>query len=182
MVYAYLRVSTNLQTTDTQEADLLKAYPDAIMHRETASGVKSRPILEALLPVLQPGDTLAVAALDRLGRRTSQILTLIEALQKRGVNIVSLREGLDYASPVGRVAAQIMVVVSELERSLISQRTSAALQALKAKGVVLGRPRKFTPEDVAHARHLRVAGASYRDITYRTGISTGSLRKIFRAP
>lgn len=178
--YAYLRVSTDKQATDTQEYDLLRRFPEAELIRETASGVKARPALEALLAVLQPGDTLAVAALDRLGRRTSEILTLIEALQRRGINIVSLREGLDYSTAVGKVTAQILVVVSELERSLISQRTKAAMGALKAKGVKLGRPRGFAPEAVDKAKELKAAGATHREIRALTNISLDTLSRMFR--
>lgn len=179
-IHTYLRVSTDKQSIDTQEHDLLRRFPGAILHRETASGIKSRPVLEALIPVLQAGDTLAVAALDRLGRRTSQILTLIEALEKRKINVVSLREGLDYATPSGRLTMQILVSVSELERSLISQRTSAAMQALKAKGVRLGRPAKFSGETLNLARTLKAAGRTHREISRATGISPRHLTSVLR--
>lgn len=178
--YAYLRVSTDKQATDTQEHDLLRRFPDAEIIREIASGVKARPALEALIAVLQPGDTLAVAALDRLGRKLSEILLLIEDLQRRGINLISLREGVDYSSPIGRMTMQVLLAVAELERNLIGQRTSAALQALKAKGVILGRPRGFPPEAVAKAREMKAARATHREINAATGISLGTLSGLFR--
>lgn len=179
-IHAYLRVSTDKQATDTQEYDLCRRYPDAVVHRETASGMKQRPILDALIEHLQSGDTIVVAALDRLGRRTSQILALIEDLQKRRINVVSLREGLDYGTPSGRLVTQVMVAVSELERSLISSRTKSAMQALKAKGVKLGRPAKFSPESVAQARNLRASGHTYRQIHAITRISLGQLSTVLK--
>lgn len=178
--HTYLRVSTNVQSTDTQEHDLLKRYPDAVVHRETASGVKQRPVLAALVASLQSGDTLVVAALDRLGRRTSEILKLIEDLQKRNVNIVALREGVDYGTITGRLVTQILVSVAELERSLTAARTSAALQALKAKGVQLGKPSKFTEVDLKRAKELHQTGHSYRKIQAMTGMSFGRIAQALR--
>lgn len=180
MIYSYLRVSTDKQATDTQEHDLAKRFPDATVFRETASSVKARPVLEALLSALKPGDTLAVAALDRLGRKTSEIIKLIEDLQKRGVSVISLRDGVDYSTPTGRLVTQILVSVSELERSLISQRTCAAMQALKAKGVRLGRPAKFSAADLERARQLKAQGETHYAISQVTGISVRHLTSVLR--
>lgn len=141
MEYIYARVSTDTQTTDGQLTTITKAFPQASVVTETASGAKSRPILKALLGELNEGDTLIVAALDRLGRRTSEVLAIIEDLDQRGVILKSLREGVDYSTPVGRLVTQVLCSVAELERNLISERTKAGLEAAKAQGKQLGRPR-----------------------------------------
>lgn len=56
-----------------------------------------------LLEQLRKGDTLIVAALDRLGRKTTEILAVIADLQRRNVNLICDREGIDYGSPTGRL-------------------------------------------------------------------------------
>ena len=66
--YLYCRVSTWDQSTEPQTQALLKKYPNAIVITETASGWKSRPMLKELISRMQEGDTLIVAAFDRLGR------------------------------------------------------------------------------------------------------------------
>jgi len=178
-IYIYCRVSSNKQVVDTQEHDLLKRYPEAFLYRETASGVKERPELEKLLKKIQSGDTLAIAALDRLGRKLLDIIGLIEGLYKRGVNIVSLREGVDYSTPSGRFTAQAMVMVAELERSLISQRTKAALQAKKEKGQRLGPPGKHSVETLTLAMNMRNDGHTFNEISKATGMSKGSVVSLF---
>jgi DNA invertase Pin-like site-specific DNA recombinase len=176
-----MRVSTGKQQTDTQEYDLLKRYPEGIAHKETASGVKARPVLEALVRDVTPGSTIVVSALDRLGRKTSDILRLIETLQKKSVNVISLREQMDYSNPTGRLVMQIMASVGELERSLIAQRTKAALQAKKAAGVRLGTPPKHGEATKAAVRAARASGQSYREITKALGVSACYIRSVTAA-
>lgn len=141
--FIYSRVSTDYQTTDPQTIALQRKYPYASIVSETASGAKIRPMLDTLVSQLKSGDTLIVAALDRLGRRAAEVLTLIEDLNDKGVVLKSDREGIDYSTPVGRLVTQILVSVAEMERSMIADRTRAGLAAAKAKGVKLGRPREI---------------------------------------
>lgn len=180
MIYLYMRVSTGKQELDTQEHDLGKRYPTGLVFKETASGMGARPKLQQLIETVKGGDTVVVAALDRLGRRTSEILLLIETLHKRGVNVVSLREGMDYNTPGGRAFMSMMLVMAQLERDLISQRTKAALQAKKAAGVRLGALQKHPQEMIDLAFKLHAEGRSLRQIVPETGISRNRLSVIFQ--
>lgn len=178
--FVYARVSTHSQETENQTAHLRRLYPDATFISETASGGKARPELEALVQQLQRGDELIVSSLDRLGRKTSEILVLIESLEKRGVILKSLREGLDYSTVSGRLVTQILISVSELERSLISLRTKAALAAKREKGIVGGRPRVHGDEKIAQARKLRTEGRSLSAISKEVGISKTRLQQLLK--
>lgn len=178
--YVYARVSTSNQETDNQVINLKRLYPDAVFIEETASGAKARPELEKLVQQLQRGDELIVSSLDRLGRKTSEILTLIESLEKRGIILKSLREGLDYSTISGRLVTQILVSVSELERSLISQRTKSALAAKREKGIVGGRPRIHSDERIQQAKELRAKGHSLAVISKQVGISISRLHQLLK--
>jgi DNA invertase Pin-like site-specific DNA recombinase len=46
-----------------------------------------RPGLDACLKALRAGDTLCVWKLDRLGRNLRHLVTLVDALQERGVGL-----------------------------------------------------------------------------------------------
>lgn len=155
-------------------------FPNAIVVEETASGAKSRPALENLVSKLESGDELIVAALDRLGRKTSEILLIIEDLEKRGVNLRSIRESIDFGSIAGRLVCQILVSVSEMERRIISERTKNALAAKKLQGIVGGRPKKYTEKHIRLVRKLRDEGCSIREISNQTGISTGRVHYFLR--
>lgn len=177
-IYTYARVSSDKQDTDTQEKDLIKRYPDAVAIVETASGIKHRPELTALVARLQSTDTLVVSAIDRLGRRTSEILNLIEDLTRRGVAVVSLRENVDYSTPIGRLVTQVLASVAEMERSLISIRTKDALRVKKAAGMRLGPPVKYSPEIISQVRKMHKSGITYGEINKKLGISVGRISQI----
>ncbi|MCM2354117.1 MAG: recombinase family protein [Pseudobdellovibrio sp.] len=178
--YVYARVSTQNQETENQIIHLRRIYPEAAFISETASGAKSRPELDALVAKLQRGDELIVSSLDRLGRKTSEILVLIESLEKRGVILKSLREGLDYSTVSGRLVTQILISVSELERSLISMRTKVALAAKREKGIFGGRPRVHGDAIIAKARELRSQGKSLTAIASETGVSKTRLHQLLK--
>ena len=92
--------------------------------------------------------------LDRLGRSLRDLITMLDDLRARGVKFHSLTEAIDTATPTGRAMWQMIGVLAELEKSLISERTRAGVNAAKRRGVKLGRKLKLTPEQIDHARKL----------------------------
>ena len=169
--YIYTRVSTDGQHSDPQIQQLTTLYPRAAVVSEVASGAKKRPMLRALVEQLEKDDWLVVAALDRLGRRTSEILLLIEELENRGVILKSIREGVDYSTPTGRLVTQILLSVAELERNLISERTRAGLEAARKRGRLVGRPKVIPDELKKLARDLVSKGHTHQQAANQTGIS-----------
>ena len=171
MDYIYSRVSMDKQTVDNQVSTLKQKFPGAQVVEETALGTKRRRELELLLAKLCEGDRLIVFALDRLGRRTSEVLAIIEDLEKRKVVLVSLREGVDYSTICGKLVTQILCSVAEMERNLISERTKAALAARKLKGVKLGKPPKYDDRMIMRIKKLREKGMTLEEISKETGVS-----------
>ena len=99
-------------------------------------------------------DTLIVGKLDRLGRSLRDLITLPDDLRACGVRFHSLTVAIDTATPTGRAMWQMIGVLAELERSLISERTRAGVKAAQLRGVKFGRKVKLTPEQIDHARRL----------------------------
>jgi DNA invertase Pin-like site-specific DNA recombinase len=133
-------------------------------------------MLKALIEQLQEGDELIVFSLDRLGRRTAEVLTLLEDLDRRGVNFISQREGVDFRTPVGKLVLSILAAVAAMEREMLRERTKAGLAAAKAKGRVGGRPQMIPSEDLDKALAMVAAGASLRDAAKEFGISHSRIR------
>lgn len=178
MQYIYSRVSTEKQQIENQLSKLRELFPNAAIVEEVGSGIKARPELAALLSRLVQGDTLIVAALDRLGRRTSEILAIIEDLERRGVILKSIREGVDYSTICGKLVTQILCSVAEMERNLISERTRLALAAKKKAGVKLGGRPKYSPEVIDQVRELRLQGATVREVAKITGVSASRVSQL----
>ena len=154
----YVRVSTSKQTTD-QQRDALESAGVTRICEDVMSGSKSdRPGLKALLEYAREGDSITVAALDRLGRSMTHVILTIEELQERGILLRSLREGVDFGQPVGRMLAGIFAALAEYERALIKERADAAREAARIRGRQTGRPRALSKVQVEQAWSLRESG------------------------
>src|ERR1017187_7093679 len=121
MKYGYARASTDDQNPALQLAALKNAACKAVFKDDGPSGATiKRPALLRCLRKLEHGDTLIVWKLDRLGRS-------LHDLKNRGVKFRSLTEAIDTETPTGRAMWQMIGVLAELERSLISERTRAGV-------------------------------------------------------
>jgi DNA invertase Pin-like site-specific DNA recombinase len=155
MKYGYARVSTDDQNADMQHAALKRDRCRKIFTDDGLSGATTkRPSLLRCLKTLQRGDTLVVWKLDRLGRSLRDLIAMLDDLRERGVKFRSLTEQIDTETPTGRAMWQMIGVLAELERSLISERTRAGVKAAQRRGVKFGRKPKLTPDQVEHARKL----------------------------
>jgi DNA invertase Pin-like site-specific DNA recombinase len=113
---------------------------------------------------LEHGDTLTVWKLDPLGRSLRDLITMLDDLKKRGVKFRSFTEAIDTETPTGRAMWQMIGVLPELERSLISEPTVAGVRAAKGRGVKFGRKLKLTAQQVTHARKLVADGQRREDV------------------
>lgn len=149
----YARVSDREQTEDLQIDALKLAGCDVIYGDHGVSGaIRTRKGLEDLLASLEPGDTLCVWKLDRLGRSTIHLLQMLDDLRKRGIDFQAITQGIDTTTAVGRMLYGQLAVFAEFEREQISERTKAGMRAAKARGKHIGRPKKLTEAQIAQAR------------------------------
>lgn len=143
MRIGYVRVSTTEQDESLQ-VDALRAAGCEQLFTDKVSGAKTeRRGLEKALAYLRPSDTLVVWKLDRAGRSLKHLIELLNALQARGVEFLSLTEKIDTATPGGKLIFHMMGALAEFERDLIRERTQAGLAAARARGRKGGRPRKL---------------------------------------
>jgi DNA invertase Pin-like site-specific DNA recombinase len=89
---------------------------------------------------------------------------MLDSLRDRGVKFRSLTEAIDTTTPTGRAMWQMIGVLAELERSLISERTRAGVKAARGRGVRFGRKPKLTPQQIDHARKMIDAGERREDV------------------
>jgi len=85
--------------------------------------------------------SIVVFRLDRAWRSSRQFIMDFDNLQAKGIPVVSVMEGLDPTTPLGKAMMTILVALAELERTNISEATKQRLQALKNMGKKLGRPK-----------------------------------------
>jgi len=146
----YTRVSKDTQTNDNQKTKILdyahknKFIVDEIVEIKISSrkGKELREI-ESTLDKLNTGDTLLVAALDRLGRSTIETLQIIEDIKNKGIILIFVNDNIiidpSNTNPINEMMLTMLSGFAQMERSFISQRVKAGLDARKAQGIKLGR-------------------------------------------
>ncbi|MGG3556273.1 recombinase family protein [Peribacillus frigoritolerans] len=175
--YGYARVSTIGQNLATQLEALNKVGVDKVI-KEKVSGVsKKKPQLDALLEALQDGDTLVVSRMDRLGRSTLQLLTLVEELNARGVDLVLLDMNVDTRTRTGKMMLTILAALAENERELIKEKQQEGIALAKQAGKYKGSVKKYGDNNpkMIHALELYEAGETVSKITKITEISKATL-------
>ncbi len=183
-VLAYLRVSTEDQTTENQRRQIEGRFQVAKWFVEDGgvSGsipAASRPAMQSLLSYARDNDTVVVLAIDRLGRSTIDVLNTVQKLQDKGVSVVSIREGFDLSTPPGKLMLTMLAAVAELERSVIKERQMAGIFRARAEGKHLGRTKSIDEQEVLNWR--RDHQASIRKTAQHFNISTASVSRACRA-
>jgi DNA invertase Pin-like site-specific DNA recombinase len=109
-------------------------------------------------------DAVQVYKIDRFGRSVLRLSQQLAALTSYGVRFIAVSQAIDTdaSNPSSRLMLTIFSGVAEFEREIIVERTRAGVRAAKARGKVLGRPRRvFRRDEVVR---LRTQGMSWRAI------------------
>lgn len=158
MKIGYARVSTDAQETHLQ-MDALSRAKCARVYQEKASGANAeRPELAKLLDTARKGDVVIVWKLDRLARSLRQLIDTAVMLDERGVELHSLTENINTATPSGKLTFHIFAALAEFERDILRQRVNAGLKAARRRGRVGGRPKALNEADLKKARALLRSG------------------------
>ena len=159
MKIGYARILTDEQSLAFQRDALTAAGCSEVFEDSGLSRVATRrPGLEAALARLENGDVLVVWRLGLLGRSLPHLIETVQQLGARGADFTSLSEKIDTTTASGTLVFQLMGALAEFERSLIVERVNAGIASAKKRGKHIGRPRKLTPEQIAHAREAIEGG------------------------
>ncbi|MDO4162542.1 MAG: master DNA invertase Mpi family serine-type recombinase [Pseudomonadota bacterium] len=148
MIYGYIRVSTNKQTTENQKYEIQKFCRKENIKidrwvEETISATKdinSRK-LGKLIKTLQAGDIVIASEISRLGRKLLEVMAILHSCMSTEATIITIKDNFRLDAGIqSKVLAFAFGLAAEIERNLISQRTAEALAARKATGKKLGRP------------------------------------------
>lgn len=171
--YGYQRVSRDSQRLSRQTDELLSqgVAPENIYTDKDTGGKVHRKGLDELLSKVQPGDKVMVMSFDRLARSVSQLLSISEDFQKRGIELVSVKEQIDTSTPCGKLFFTITAAFAQFEKDMNNERTKQGLEAAKKRGAKLGRP-KANQERLNEAVTLyQYSSMTMKQISNAVGIS-----------
>ena len=189
-VALYARVSTTQQDPEVQLRELRapaaargwtisKEYVDAGI----SGASTSRPELSRMLADAHRGYFAGVLVwrLDRLGRSLRHLVTVVEDLLARGIEVISATEPhMDSTTPTGRLLRNIFASVAEYEREMIRERVTAGLRKAKASGKHIGRPKAVLNR--LQIEQLRGEGLSWRAISRRMNFPKSTVYRYRRLP
>ena len=192
----YVRVSSTQQSARSQTPDLKRWIianfePDdqsrVKWYRDSATGKNmDRPGWNRFVSDVEAGKVRQIVCwrLDRLGRSAAGLCRLFEDLQARKVNLISLKESIDLATPAGRLMAHVLASVAAYETELRAERVKAGQAAARAKGIQWGGSKKgrlhsITPEQVKLIHRLKGEGERITNISRSTGIGRKSIYRVW---
>lgn len=178
----YARVSTFEQNLDSQIAALTRAgVPEDLIFIDKMSAVKQkRPNFLLVQEYLRSGDTLVVYSLSRIARNVADLISFEKRLRDKGITLKSITEAIDTNTAVGKLAFNIQSAFAQFERDITIERTRAGIEARKAAGLPLGRPRVISDQTLAAVkRDLLAAKLTVDQIAAKHGITKERIRYYF---
>ncbi|EIT7126922.1 recombinase family protein [Vibrio parahaemolyticus] len=144
-LFGYARVSTSQQSLDIQIKALKSAgvKPSRIFSDKASGNTQNRKGLELLQMKVEEGDVILVKKLDRLGRDTADMISLIKLFDGMGVAIKFLDDGISTEGEMGKMVVTILSAVAEADRHRILERTNEGRIEAKLKGIRFGRKRSI---------------------------------------
>ena len=186
-IYGYARTSTQQQRMGLedqiqklQESGCKTVFNERISSRKSAS---ERPQLQAVLTVLEKGDTLCLTRLDRLARTMQETITIMQDLQDRGVFVRTL-DGLIDTEKMQMMAPLVVGLLAGLanvERNLIIERQKESVEYRRRTGGNLGGRPTLEKAKINNIIKLRREGNSLRKIVTLTGVSLSAVQRACKA-
>ena len=188
-VVIYGRCSTDKQTVSNQLNDLrevanrsgwevIDEYLD-----EGVSGSKGRdkrPEFDRLLKDAnrKKFDGILVWSVDRLGRSLQHLVSFLNDIQVKDIDLYIHQQGIDTATMTGKMMFQMCGVFAEFERNIIRERVKSGLDRAKKSGKTLGRPTNVSGNTKATVIELRNTGMSMNEICKTLSIGSGTLYRL----
>lgn len=182
--YGYARVSTAGQDLETQIETLEQQgckQENIYAEKYTGTKTKQRKELQALLDVIQAGDELIVTKLDRLGRKTADIIRLIDKLLSQGIVVNVLNMGRLDNSPSGKLMTTVVLAFAEFERDMIVQRTTEGKAYAKKhnKDYKEGRPKRKITDRYKRVYEYK-QNHTYKETEQMCGVSRSTIQRIVK--
>ena len=181
VTYGYARVSKADDESKNLETQLRilaeHGIRDHLVFTDVASGRSlQRPGCQALMEVLQPGDTV-VAFLDRFSRNFEEGVRIQADLTRRDIGIVAVRENIDTreGSAAAKFFRRSMLAQGAYQVDSASERIK--LERARAEGKRVGRPPALSGEQLEQCRRMAEEGAGLRQIARVLGCSPATVRK-----
>lgn len=174
MEVGYARVSSAGQSLEVQ-LQKLSGCEKVFQEKKSGRNADNREQLQACLDFVREGDVLVISKLDRVSRSVKDLFNIVNVLDNKGVSLKVLDQQIDTSTAHGKMLFGLLGIISEFENDLRKERQMDGLAVAKAKGVVLGRKRSLSDDEVQQMRQKRNDGVMIKDLMKEFGLSKASV-------
>ena len=187
-VAIYARVSTDDQTVENQlielrlvaerhSWDVVQEFIDSGI--SGAKGRDKRPAFDDLCQAVtrREIDLIAVWSVDRLGRSLRNLVSFLDDVHAKSVDLYLHQQGIDTTTPGGKAMFQMLGVFAEFERAMIVERVRAGMARARAKGKHLGRPR-IAAKLERKIVEVRATGKGIKKTAQLVGVAPATVRRV----
>ncbi|WP_392352520.1 recombinase family protein [Pseudoalteromonas rhizosphaerae] len=174
----FARVSTVSQDLTDQLNKLAHHGCEKIFNsKHSAKAEANKQALSELLDYVRTGDTVVVTKIDRFGRSLSQVLSTIELLSAKGVNLIAIDQNIDtsHNDPMSKAMVQLLGMFAEMERNFIVSRTT---EGKIASGNFGGRKSKLTSQQKLDIKEKLSKGVSKVKLSDEYQVSRATILNI----
>jgi DNA invertase Pin-like site-specific DNA recombinase len=195
-VVIYARVSTDRQTVENQLQDLHSIADKngwEVVDTFTDEGISGsfgrdkRPAFDALLKGAnrKSFDGILVWSIDRIGRSLQDLISFLNDIQSKNIDLYIHQQGLDSSTPTGRLMFSLVGSFAEYERTLIRERVKSGLERARINGTKsgrsIGRPTNVNDGTKTAVIELRNTGMSITKVCKTLGIGSLTYYKLLEA-
>ena len=140
-----------------------------------------RPGFDQMISMLQPGDTVIVTKLDRLGRTSIEGYQSVKSMIDVGVMVNIMNMGvIDINNPTGKAMLQVMLAFAEMERDMIIERCQGGREYKRKTDPDYRDGRKPMPRKQIEGALEDLVQMTYKEAAARHGISESTLYRAAR--
>ncbi len=175
-IIGYARVSSIGQKLDVQLEKLQAQGCEKIyQEKESAISTTKRPQLVACLDYVREGDSLVITKLDRLARSTLDLCNIAKRLEDKKVTLQVIDQNIDTSSSTGRLMFNMLATIAQFETEIRAERQMDGIKKAKANGVVFGKVKTLTPDQVTELKSKRQRGILIKDLMAEYKLSKKSI-------
>ena len=178
---AYVRVSS-VDQNEARQLESLKRYGIDRWFTDKASAKNTERLqLKSLLDYAREGDTIYVHDFSRLARSTMDLLQMVQQLQAKRIELVSVKESIDTSTATGKLMLTMIGAINEFERQNLLERQREGIAIAKREGKYKGRkPKAVKDIDSVYSRYM-TRGATKAELARELKVSRPTLDKLFKA-
>jgi DNA invertase Pin-like site-specific DNA recombinase len=183
--YLIARCSSETQKLDSQIKELVEAHPDAkdnvIEGFRSGVSVKNKTALKDYIDMCDPGDSLVFLRLSRVARSLSQMLWFFQQAQKKEVNVILVKENIDFSTPTGRLQAHLCMSIYQWQREIQLENCREGRRAAESNKDFKGWGRKSELSEkrikrINAARHVH--NRTLQSIADEEGLSVSYIHRL----